>query len=49
MTNKVTKKETIEIPLYYQVQEDGTRVYDWDSMQEVYNNKCIELENKEGN
>ena len=39
----------IEIPLYYQVQEDGTRVYDWDSMQEVYNNKCIELENKEGN
>ena len=43
------KKEIIEIPLYYQIQEDGTRVYDWDSMQEVYNNKCVELENKEGN
>tara|TARA_R100000742_G_C4262534_1_gene80353 strand:- start:874 stop:1008 length:135 start_codon:yes stop_codon:yes gene_type:complete len=42
-------KETIKIPLYYQVQEDGTRVYDWESMQEVYNNKCAELEDKEDN
>ena len=42
-------KETIEIPLYYEVQEDGTKVYDWDSMYEVYLNKCVELENKEGN
>ena len=42
-------KETIEIPLYYQIQEDGTKVYDWDLMQEAYNNKCVELENKEGN
>ncbi|MGI9572207.1 MAG: hypothetical protein ACR2L5_02670 [Candidatus Actinomarinaceae bacterium] len=43
------KKETIEIPLYYQIQEDKTKVYDWDSMYEIYLNKCIELENKESN
>ena len=43
------KKETIEIPLYYEIQDDGTRVYDWDLMQEFYSNKCVELQNKEGN
>lgn len=43
------KKETIEISLYYKVQDDGTRVYDWELMQKVFNDKCVELENKEGN
>tara|TARA_R100000808_G_scaffold10223_1_gene27317 strand:+ start:353 stop:487 length:135 start_codon:yes stop_codon:yes gene_type:complete len=43
------KKETIEIPLHYHLQDDGTKVYDWELMQEVFNNKLTELQNKEGN
>ena len=41
-------KEKIEIPLYYKVKDDGSRVYDWESMKEVFQDKCTELEKKEG-
>jgi len=43
------KEIILEIPLYYELQEDRTKVYNWELMREVFNNKCIELENKEGN
>ena len=43
------EKIILEIPLYYELQEDGTKVYNWELMREVLNNKCIELENKEVN
>ena len=44
MTNKVTKKETIEIPLYYYENKDGNKIYDFEEMTNEFEQKLSELD-----